>query len=165
MKGRSPSGKRAREEGGEAGQERGKRRRVEEWGAGRAEGALRPASPRPEADANKLGLGVAAAEAVCAAAGTEGARDGRGVDGGGRGGAGPLCEVGGEDEGGVGEAGDPPLQRPGWQGGDAQGKGASDGGGPMEEDAGRGAPGAGPGLSPGAGQEAQGSDAAGAVAA
>ena len=48
MEGRSPSGKRAREEGGEAGQERGKRRRVEERGAGRAEGALRPASPSPE---------------------------------------------------------------------------------------------------------------------
>ena len=35
----------------------------------------------------------------------------------------------------------------------------------MEDDAGRSAPGGEPGLSPGAGQEAQGSDAAGAVAA
>ena len=34
----------------------------------------------------------------------------------------------------------------------------------MEEDAGRGVPGAEPGLSPGEGEEAQGSDAAGAVA-
>ena len=40
VEGRSPSGIRAREEGGEAGQERGKRRPVEEWGAGRAEAAL-----------------------------------------------------------------------------------------------------------------------------
>ena len=48
LKGRSPSGKRAREEEEEAGQERGKRRRVEERGAGGAEGAPRPASPSPE---------------------------------------------------------------------------------------------------------------------
>ena len=48
VEGRSPSGKRAREEGAEAGQERGKRPRVEERGAGRAEGALRPASPNLE---------------------------------------------------------------------------------------------------------------------
>ena len=46
--GRSPSGKRAREDEEEAGQERGKRRRVEEPGAGGAEGAPRPASPSPE---------------------------------------------------------------------------------------------------------------------
>ena len=48
VEGRSPFGKRAREEGGEAGQARGKRRRVEERGAGEAEGAPRPASPSPE---------------------------------------------------------------------------------------------------------------------
>ena len=48
LEGRSPSGKRAREEGEEAGQERGKRRRVEERGAGRADGALRRASPSRE---------------------------------------------------------------------------------------------------------------------
>ena len=48
VEGRSPSEKRAREEEEEAGQERGKRRRVEERGAGGAEGALRPASPSPE---------------------------------------------------------------------------------------------------------------------
>ena len=48
VEGRSPSGKRARGEGGEAGQARGKRRRVEERGAGEAEGAPRPASPSPE---------------------------------------------------------------------------------------------------------------------
>ena len=48
VEGRSPSGKRAREEEEEAGQERGKRRRGEERGAGEAEGAPRPASPSPE---------------------------------------------------------------------------------------------------------------------
>ena len=47
LEGRWPSGKRAREERGEAGQARGKRRRVEERGAGEAEGAARPASPTP----------------------------------------------------------------------------------------------------------------------
>ena len=48
VEGRSPSRKRAREEGEETGQDRGKRRRVEERGAGGAEGAPRPASPSPE---------------------------------------------------------------------------------------------------------------------
>ena len=48
VEGRSPSAKRAREEEEEAWQERGKRHRVEEWGAGGAEGAPRPASPSPE---------------------------------------------------------------------------------------------------------------------
>ena len=48
VEGRSPSGERAREEDEEAGQERGKRRRGEERGAGEAEGAPRPASPSPE---------------------------------------------------------------------------------------------------------------------
>ena len=48
MEGRSPSGKRASEEDEEAGQERGKRRRGEERGAGEAEGVPRPASPSPE---------------------------------------------------------------------------------------------------------------------
>ena len=48
VEGRSPSGKRAREEGEEAGQERGKQRRGEERGAGEAEGAPRPASPSSE---------------------------------------------------------------------------------------------------------------------
>ena len=46
--GRSPSGKRAREEDEEVGQERGERRRGEERGAGEAEGVPRPASPSPE---------------------------------------------------------------------------------------------------------------------
>ena len=58
--------------------------------------------PQPGAGTDGLGLGVATAAAVCAAAGTEGARDGRGVDGGGRGRAGPLHEVRGEDEGRTG---------------------------------------------------------------
>ena len=48
VEGRSPSGKRAREEDEEAGQKRGKRHRGEERGAGEAEGAPRPASPSPE---------------------------------------------------------------------------------------------------------------------
>ena len=48
VEGRSPSGKRAREKDEEAGQERGKRRRGEERGAGEVEGAPRPASPSPE---------------------------------------------------------------------------------------------------------------------
>ena len=48
VEGRSPSGKRAREEEEEAGQERGKRHRLDERGAGEAEGAPRLASPSPE---------------------------------------------------------------------------------------------------------------------
>ena len=48
VEGRSPSGKRAREEDEEAGQERGKRRRGEKRGAGEAEGAPRPAGSSPE---------------------------------------------------------------------------------------------------------------------
>ena len=45
VEGRSPFGKRASREGGEAGQDRGKRSRVEERGAEEAEGAPRPTSP------------------------------------------------------------------------------------------------------------------------
>ena len=48
VEGRSPSGKWAREEDEEAGQESRKQRRGEERGAGEAEGAPRPASPSPE---------------------------------------------------------------------------------------------------------------------
>ena len=48
VEGRSPSGKRAREEDEEAGQERGKRRRGRKRGAGEAEGVPRPACPSPE---------------------------------------------------------------------------------------------------------------------
>ena len=48
VEGRSPSRKRARGEGRETGQERGKRRPVEERRAGEAAGAPRPASPSPE---------------------------------------------------------------------------------------------------------------------
>ena len=58
--------------------------------------------PRSGADADRTGLGVPAAAAVCAAVGAEETRDGRRVGGGGRGGAGPLREVGGEDEGKAG---------------------------------------------------------------
>ena len=49
LEGQSLSGKRARGEGREAGQARRKRRRVEERGAGEAEGAPRPARPSSEA--------------------------------------------------------------------------------------------------------------------
>ena len=48
VEGRSPSGKRATGEGGEAGQARGERRLVEERGAGEAAGAPQPTSPSPE---------------------------------------------------------------------------------------------------------------------
>ena len=68
-------------------------------------GGAAAGQPLPRADANGLGLKVATAAAVCAAAGAEGTRDGRGVDGGGSGGACPLCEVGGEEEGKAGEKG------------------------------------------------------------
>ena len=57
--------------------------------------------PLPGANAEGLGLEVATVAAVCTLAGTEGARDSRGFEGGGRGGAGPLREVGGEEEGGA----------------------------------------------------------------
>ena len=73
-------------------------------------GSAAAGQPQLRADADGLGLGVPAAAAVCAATGAEGTHDGRGVDGGGSGGAGPLREVGGEDEGKAGEEGDPPLQ-------------------------------------------------------
>ena len=48
VEGRLRSRKGAREEVEDAGQERGKRRRVEERGSGGAEGAPQPASPSPE---------------------------------------------------------------------------------------------------------------------
>ena len=73
-------------------------------------GGATAGKPQPRADADGLGLGVPAAAAVCAAAGAEWTQDGRGVDGGGFGGAGPLREVGGEDKGKAGEEGDLPLQ-------------------------------------------------------
>ena len=56
VEGRSPSGKRARGEGGEAGQERGKRRRLKQRGAGEAAGAPRPTSPIPEPTLTDWGL-------------------------------------------------------------------------------------------------------------
>ena len=100
VEGRSPSGKRAREEDAEAGRERGKQgggARGRGGGGGTAAG-----QPQSGADADGLRLGVPAAAAVCAAAGAEETRDGRGVDEGGRSGACPLREVGGEDEGKAG---------------------------------------------------------------
>ena len=66
--------------------------------------------PQLRADADKLGLGVATAAAVCTAAGAEGAHDSQGSEGGERCGAGPLRAVGSEDERGAGEARDLLLQ-------------------------------------------------------
>ena len=48
-------------------------------------GGAQACQPQTRGDADGLGLGVATAAVVCAAAGTEGAWDGRGVDSGGRG--------------------------------------------------------------------------------
>ena len=75
VEGRLPCGKRARGEGGEAGQARGKR--APDWGAGsrRSSGGVAARQPQPGADVDGLGLGVATAAAVCAAAGAEGARE------------------------------------------------------------------------------------------
>ena len=102
VEGRSPSGKRTGEEGEEAGQDRAKRRRGEERGAGGGGGSTAAGQPQSRADADGLRLGVPAAAAVCAAAGAEETLVGRWVDRGGRGRAGPLREVGGEDEGKAG---------------------------------------------------------------
>ena len=115
--------------------------------------------PQPGADADGPGLRVATTAAVCAAADAEGAGDSPGLESGGRGGAGPLREVGREDERGAGEARDPFLLRAGRQGGEATRKGAGDGGEQVEEDTGRGAPAGEPGVSPGTGEGAQGADA------
>ena len=114
--------KRAREEEEEAGQERGKRRGGGRRGQGRRRGR-QAGQPQPRADADGWGLRVATAAAVCAAAGAEGTRNGRGLYGGGSGRAGPLREVGGEDEGKAGEEGSPPLQPADRQGKEAKGKG------------------------------------------
>ena len=47
VEGRSPSGKRAREEGGQAGQAKGKRRQVEERGARGGRGDAAACQPQP----------------------------------------------------------------------------------------------------------------------
>ena len=120
VEGQSPSGKRAREEEEEAGQKRGKRHRVEERGAGGAEGALRPTSPSPEQTPTDWDSESPLPRRYAPLP----VRRGPGAEGGGRGRAGPLPEVGGEDKAKLGEAGDRPLQRPGWQGREARGKGA-----------------------------------------
>ena len=124
VEGRSPFGDRAREEGGEAWQARGKRRRLEEQGAGEAEGAPRPASLSPEPTPTDWGSEWPPPRRYAPPPVRRGPATVAGLEGAGRGGACPLCEVGGEDEGGAGEARDPPLQRPGRQGGEAKGKGA-----------------------------------------
>ena len=122
--GRSPSGKRARGEGGEGGQARGKRRRVEERGAGEAEEAPRPASPSPEPTQTDWGPESPlprryAPQPVPREPGT--VRGWR---------AGDVAELvryvkcPGRTRGGAPEARDPPLQRPGGQPGEAEGKGA-----------------------------------------
>ena len=73
-------------------------------------GGAAAGQPQRRADADGLVLGFPAAAAVCAAAGADGTRDGRGVDGEGGGGAVLIREVGREDERKEGEEGDPPLQ-------------------------------------------------------
>ena len=165
VEGRSPSGKRAREEEEEGGQERGKRGRGEKRGAGEAEGAPRPASPSPEPTPTDWDSESPPPRQYVPPP----VRRGPGTVAGWT--AQEVAELvryvkwAGKTRGNPGEEGDPPLQRPGRQSREAQGKGAGDGGGAVEEDAGRGAPGGEPGLSPGEGEEAQGSDAVGAVAA
>ena len=121
VEGRSPTGKRARREGGEAGQARGKRRRVEERGAGEAEAAPQRASPSPEPTPTDWGsesppLRQYAPQPVRKEPGTvSGWR------------AGDMAELvryvkwAERTRGGAGEARDPPLQRPGRQGGEAKG--------------------------------------------
>ena len=91
-------------QGGGRGGRAGKREAAQGGGArGRGgRGGTAAGQPQSGADADGLGLGVPAAAAVCAAAGAEETRDGRQVDGGGCGGAGPLHEVGGEDQGKAG---------------------------------------------------------------
>ena len=80
--------------------------------------------PQRRAGAGRLGHEVATAAAVCAAAGAEVVRDSARVEGGGFGGAGPLCEVDREDKRGAEEAGDPPFLQPCRQGGEATERGA-----------------------------------------
>ena len=122
--GRSPSGRRAREEGGEAGQERGKRRGLEERGAGEAEGAPRPASPSPEPTPTDWGSESPPPRRYAPPP----VRKGPGTIRGWR--AGDVTELvryvkwAGTTRGGVGEGRGPPLQRAGRQGGEAKGKGA-----------------------------------------
>ena len=124
VEGRSPSGRRARGEGGEAGQARGKRRRPEERGAGEAEGAPRPTSPSPEPTPTDWGLKLPpprqyAPQPVRREPGTvRGWRSGAVAE--------LVCYVkwAGKAEGRAGEARDPPSQQPCRQGGQAKGKGA-----------------------------------------
>ena len=101
-------------QGGGRGGRAGKGEAVQGGGArGRGGGGGTAAGiPQSGADADRLVLGVPAAVAVCAAAGAEETRDGRGVGGGGRGGADPLREVGGEDEEGGGKRGPRPFSAP-----------------------------------------------------
>ena len=134
-------------------------------GAGRGgrSGSAAAHQPQHGAHGDRLGFGVPAAAAFCAACCEEGAGDGLGVEGGGGGGICQLREVGGGDERGTAVL-DPPVPGPGPQGGGATGQGARDGTGQVEEDAGGGPPRAGPDRSKGNGDEAQGANAEGAAA-
>ena len=94
--------------------------KVAPGGGARSRGASGGAAGRqlqPGADADGLGLEVATAAAICAAAGAVGSSGQSRGRGGGAWRAGLLREVGPEDESGAGEARDPPFQRPGRQGG------------------------------------------------
>ena len=135
----APSEKRARGEGGETGQARGKQRWVEERGAGEAEGALRPASPSVELSPTHWGSGSPPPREYAPQPVRREPGAAKGWS------AGDVTELvsyvkwarrtrgGGRSQGHR-------LQRPGRRGGEAKGKGACDGGGPVEEDAGRGTP-------------------------
>ena len=83
VEGRSPSGRRAREEEEQAGEGEGEAAPGGGAGSRGSRGGAAASEPQRRADTDRLGLGVARVAAVCAAAGTEGARDGRGMDSGG----------------------------------------------------------------------------------
>ena len=88
-----------REKGQEAGEGKGE---AAQGGGARGRGGRGGAAagqPQLTADAHGLGLGVPAAAAVCAPAGAEGTRDGRGLDGGGSGGAGRYVKWAGKTRG------------------------------------------------------------------
>ena len=127
VEGRSPSGKRAREEDEEAGQERGKRRRGKERGAGEAEGAPRPASPSPELtptdwDSESPPPRQYAPPPVQRGPGTvAGWTEGELEE------LARYVKWAGKKRGRQEKRGARPLQRPGGQGREAQGKGAGDG--------------------------------------
>ena len=119
---------------------RGKRGRRRRWAcAGKAapsegagsrggNGGAAARQPHPGAHADRLGFGVTAATAFCAASCGEGAGDGLGMEGAEGGKVWPLREVGGGAERGAEAARDPPVPQLGPQGGKDAGQGAGDGG-------------------------------------